>query len=491
MPWFDWLWKPQRGSRTVKRTNRIPAGPVVSFFFLRLSQFRRWGAGKRKADISWLGLAGASMIGLGLVPIVYAAPGQMRWQCRFGGDAVNSSPAIGSDGTIYINSDDEHLYALDSATGMVKWKTGPPMALQRNPSSAAVGPDGVVYVGCGDGTIRAYLGATGTNRWVFTTQDSIYSSPAIGDSGMVYVGCLNRKIYALDAATGRTSWEFQTRGEVWSSPSIGPDGTVYVGSRDGKIYALDGQTGLELWEFMTDGSVSASPAITPEGMVVIGSEDQKVYGLDGLKGVALWEFETSGPIWCSAAIGPDGTIYVGSDDGDMYALDVNSGTKRWQHTLGDVIWSSPAVAADGTVYVGCDNGWLYALNGATGKELWKFKTGGRVWSSPAIRAGRHGVCGHQRGKGVRGGRFCSVGFVVLAQVSRSSLRHRHHDVAFADHPADNSLAARGCAAQAGHQRVSRRTRLGLASRLCLVSQRHCDPRCHGRAPLVRPGKAGG
>ena len=33
-----------------------------------------------------------------------------------------SSPAIGADGTIYVGSDDDNLYALNPADGSLKWK---------------------------------------------------------------------------------------------------------------------------------------------------------------------------------------------------------------------------------------------------------------------------------------------------------------------------------------------------------------------------------
>ena len=38
-------------------------------------------------------------------------PGTVLWKFETGGD-VRSSPAIGSDGTVYVGSDDKKLYAI-------------------------------------------------------------------------------------------------------------------------------------------------------------------------------------------------------------------------------------------------------------------------------------------------------------------------------------------------------------------------------------------
>ena len=58
---------------------------------------------------------------------------------------VESSPAIGSDGTIYFGSDDGNFYALDSF-GNLKWKF-PVQNAEIVRSSPAIGADGTIYFG--------------------------------------------------------------------------------------------------------------------------------------------------------------------------------------------------------------------------------------------------------------------------------------------------------------------------------------------------------
>jgi len=79
-------------------------------------------------------------------------PDTVLWEFKTAGE-VNSSPAIGSDGTVYVGgSYDKKLYALSGKTGDKLWEfeTG------RNVrSSPAIGPDGTVYVGSLDNKLYA------------------------------------------------------------------------------------------------------------------------------------------------------------------------------------------------------------------------------------------------------------------------------------------------------------------------------------------------
>ena len=105
-------------------------------------------------------------------------------------------------------------------------------------SSPAIGSDGTVYVGSGF-KLYAINGKSGVKLWEFKTGNGVESSPpAIGSDGTVYVGSSDKKLYALNGKSGVKLWEFETGGTVFSSPAIGPDGTVYVGSGDKKLYAI-------------------------------------------------------------------------------------------------------------------------------------------------------------------------------------------------------------------------------------------------------------
>jgi outer membrane protein assembly factor BamB len=105
-------------------------------------------------------------------------------------------------------------------------------------SSPAIGADGTIYCGSFDGRLYA-VRPDGSTRWSLQTADWVRSSPAIGADGTIYFGSWDDTVYAVSPG-GTLVWSFKTGGHVSSSPAIGPDGTVYVGSWDGKLYALGG-----------------------------------------------------------------------------------------------------------------------------------------------------------------------------------------------------------------------------------------------------------
>ena len=78
-------------------------------------------------------------------------PGTVLWEFETGG-AVDSCPVLGADGTVYVGSNDNKVYALDGKTGAKIWEfeTGSYVG-----SSPSVGADGILYVGSYDKKVYA------------------------------------------------------------------------------------------------------------------------------------------------------------------------------------------------------------------------------------------------------------------------------------------------------------------------------------------------
>ena len=228
-------------------------------------------------------------------------------------------------------------------------------------SSPAIGSDGTIYIGSGDGNLYA-INPDGTEKWSFETEGHIESSPAIGSDGTIYVGSYwSGRLYAINS-DGTEKWSFETEDRISSSPAIGSDGTIYVGSRwSGWLYAIY-PDGTEKWSFET-GSVESSPAIGQDGTIYVVSWDSRLYAINP-DGTEKWSFEVDPYISSSPAIGQNGTIYVGGK-GRLYAINPD-GTKKWSFETGGDVDSSPAIGQDGTIYVGSGDGKLYAIEGNSG-----------------------------------------------------------------------------------------------------------------------------
>ena len=159
-----------------------------------------------------------------------------KWAFDTGGGVV-SSPTVGSDGTIYLGSNDGHLYAI-RPDGTLRWKFETKGAVHSRP---AIGADGTIYVGSWDHYLYA-INPNGSLKWRFETQAEVNSSPTIGADGTIYVGSWDHHLYAVDP-NGNLKWMFATKDAVFSSPSIGPDGTLYIASWDQHLYAIEDRPG--------------------------------------------------------------------------------------------------------------------------------------------------------------------------------------------------------------------------------------------------------
>ncbi len=73
-------------------------------------------------------------------------------------------------------------------------------------SSPALGTNGLLYVASYDRKLYALETATGAKRWEFLTQDILETSPVIGEDGTVYLGCFDGRFYAVDGSTGQAKW---------------------------------------------------------------------------------------------------------------------------------------------------------------------------------------------------------------------------------------------------------------------------------------------
>lgn len=246
-------------------------------------------------------------------------------------------------------------------------------------SSPAVGSDGTIFFGDRRGQLWA-LNPDGSRKWVFEAGREITSSPAIADDGTIYFGSRDRKFYALQP-DGKPKWVFKTGGWVDSSPAIAADGTVYFGSWDTNFYAL-GPDGTSKWRFPTGGPIVSSPAVGADGTLYFGSHDRNLYALLP-NGQKKWEFATGGPILSSPALNGDDCLYFTSVDGNLYALNLD-GTLRWKFKTGGITQSSPTIGLKGTVFVGVNPElWIFSPEG---KRLERNYVGGAIETTPTVLA---------------------------------------------------------------------------------------------------------
>ncbi|MCO5052320.1 MAG: PQQ-binding-like beta-propeller repeat protein [Verrucomicrobiae bacterium] len=233
-----------------------------------------------------------------------------------------------------------------------------------NQSSPALGSDGVIYITGWQGQLRA-INPNGSEKWNFYFGVDTVSSPAVGAEDVVYFGARDKNIYAV-SASGKKLWSFKTGGWVDASPALGADGTIYCGAADGKFRALTADGQLK-WAFPTSQPIVASAVIDGAGCIYFGANDRKFYALNP-DGSLRWEFVTGGAIISSPAIGSEGELYFTSTDGKFYAVN-SDGIPRWTLSTGGISASAPVLGPDGTIYVSVNTN--HCAISAEGKMLWQ------------------------------------------------------------------------------------------------------------------------
>lgn len=353
-----------------------------------------------------------------------ARDGTLRWRFKAKG-SITSTPAVAA-GLVIFSSLDGAIQALDAASGKPVWSfqtegerrfTAPgihgaqprtewmPDPFDVFLSSPVVVGDRV-FVGSGDHHIYALNAATGALRWKAKTGGVVHASPAVA-GGTVFVGSFDRTFYALDADSGKLKWSFQTGDDPDIHNQVGipgsaavAEGRVFFGCRDGHFYALDASTGALLWKHDNHkGWVIASPAVQGGRVYFPTSDGQRFKALEAASGKVVFDQTMKAVSFSSPAIAGN-RILFGTSDGWLHLVDRDNGAQvadfqtegskqnaakyidakgqmigaalypdatldgmviglDRMFSLGSIL-SSPAVA-DGMVFVGSTDGCIYAL----------------------------------------------------------------------------------------------------------------------------------
>lgn len=289
-----------------------------------------------------------------------------KWTFKTNGRVV-SSPTLSLDGkTLYVGSDDDSLYALDTATGKQIWSHDLAGAVRASPLLSADGS--TLFVPNINGSIYALKASDGSTVWgPYNLGSSIPGSFALSpDGSTLYVAVYNGFLYAIPATgaqAGKTvSTVFYLDGNAVSTPSLDGNGNIYISTQKGSVESFSPGSATPRWIYSIANHTPAdsTPALG-DGLVVFGDSDGNLYDLSQQAGQPVWPGfpHTGGNIRSSAAISGNNMVYFGSDDGYVYAVSAQTGAVVWEKSTGGSVSSSPAVGPDGSLWVGSQLGALY------------------------------------------------------------------------------------------------------------------------------------
>ena len=305
----------------------------------------------------------------------------------------------GSSGD-YVYTASENLSAAATESVSMEWNASTGGVIFSSPT---IGSNGAIYVGSNDNKLHAFH-ADGSPKWTFNAENWVDSTPAIGPDGTIYVGSWDNKVYAINPSDGSKQWEFETNSYVIASPSVGADGKIYVGSKDSIFYALESNGSLA-WEYFAGQPISSSAALGQDGSIYFGDENGTLHALHP-DGSSKWTYvidevaDTNKSILSSPALDLSGNIYFGSGNGYCYSLadNENNATLNWQFLTGDRVDASPILGATNDVFFVSRDGYLRSLSSLTGGLNWDAFVGDVFYSAPVIDSnGRVYVIGYTGG----------------------------------------------------------------------------------------------
>jgi outer membrane protein assembly factor BamB len=296
-------------------------------------------------------------------------------------------PAIDpGTGTVVVGTRDGWLHALHP-DGASAWE------LQGAGSFGAQATieGGVVYAGTSGGVLYAVELATGKVRWSYDAKEELGTRPAVA-GGLVLVASLEDTLVAVDAQTGAWRWHhrrehregFTVRG---AAAAIVSQGTVFAAYSDGFVAALELATGKPRWErrVAPEGKyVDVDGLALAAGRLFAAAYSGAVVALDADTGKTLWQ--VSLPDASRVAVTGGAVVVVTTSAFKGFSPD--AGTPLWSTPIGDGSPAAAPVQAGRWVAVPTGSGGLQFLDPATGRVARVFDGGQGIDGTFALSKGR-------------------------------------------------------------------------------------------------------
>ena len=211
--------------------------------------------------------------------------GNQVWVQQTGGP-LWAKPAAGVDcGCIYVPSMDHFVYAFDATTGKLIWKsTDLQAAIVGTP---AVSSDGLVFVGTFGKEMVALNASDGTVKWRFNTQDWVWSGPAL-ENNVLYFGDLAGYLYAINASDGSTVWRIQPQNGIVDKPVTQGD-TLFFTTEADSLFGVS-TAGDILISKSVGGVIYSAPVIVGDTILVAPSNFDVLLVAMNLDGNQKWTF---------------------------------------------------------------------------------------------------------------------------------------------------------------------------------------------------------
>jgi hypothetical protein len=285
----------------------------------------------------------------GVVVVVDAATGKVRWSARVG-NAFRVSQPVGYNRMALFVVRESVLYVLDRDDGKILWQA----RLTGAPSAPPVADETQLLL---------MLGADRLNIFQLPTRQELED----------YAKATNAK--AAEAPDPRSKdlprSGYGVRGPILSS--LAPGSTRH----ESEAQTAGFQPKL-LGEFLIGSTVHKASLLTAETMLLPGTRGV-VTGMTRINPKQLYRLPLDGDILLQPSQYAE-TGFVAAQDFNLYAINIDSGHVLWRFTDG-TLFSQPPAANDQGVYAATARKGMYCVDRDTGDLKWRNPDAGRFLAS--------------------------------------------------------------------------------------------------------------
>jgi outer membrane protein assembly factor BamB len=212
--------------------------------------------------------------------------GKLLWTFATG-QALWAQPVVDSK-RVYFGSMDNSVYALDMTPAKPDkpvWSTELDGAIL---GSLTLDKKGVLYAGTLGGSIYALDSATGKIKWKQSLSSWIWSGAVSNNTGSLFAGDQAGKLFSMAADSGKENWSVQPDGPILGSPLV-LDTSIVFGTESGSLVNV-GFDNKTIWTKTITGKLYGTPVLAGNLILVapLGG-DATLIAFD-LNGVQQWVY---------------------------------------------------------------------------------------------------------------------------------------------------------------------------------------------------------
>lgn len=291
-----------------------------------------------------------------------AATGEIKWS-KYRTGFLNT-PTIANGklfyrNTFYLESLDTTTHDINVVANLTEPHGGPPTFYENR-----------VYVKDGAGE-KAFDAATGTMSFFASTGSGDDRSAATIENGVLVSSKAN--LWGVHPGSGNILW---WNGDIFPDNAANPavaNGMAYVPAKvTADFYAVNTTSGELVWDYhftdavsMSGSYCSGSPTVK-NGKVFFASFDSTVFALNAASGALVWKKALNGGIAFSSPVISGSSLFIVAKN-YLYSLNINSGDVKWSVQGpfgGDPVYSNGCIFIQaGTKIICC--------NASDGTTIWE------------------------------------------------------------------------------------------------------------------------